>query len=196
MRLAAGLLGIALILAPGPGRLLRADELDTYLASQAKLLEDASIPMSERSGIALEMASASRSSGRSGGDSRRPTRALGEGDRILDDFSRSHPGSPETRTLQAQAAVFAWAIGSSRLHQARLNPTDQTLRQKAVETLDQAVERLQKLRSASDDHDTPLARQIRIRLAQALRDRAELDPDGSPDRDRTADSRPRRAGRR
>ncbi len=158
---------------------LAADELDTYLASQERLLEDSSIRPADRAGIALEMAA---SLDRAAGRARTLDERRGRWERavaILDRFSRANAGLSESRNLQTQAAVFEWAIGASWLHQARLSPLDPKLRKRAVESLEDSIERFQMLLSASENKSSPLARQIRLRLARALRDRAELDPSGS-----------------
>ena len=179
MRLAHWILGVSIVLVLLSLPSVRGDELETFLESQERLLGDESVAAGERAGVALGMVAVlDRAAGRAGTVEERRgrwERAVG----ILDRFSRAHPNVSESRELQAQAAVFEWAIGASWLHQAMLTPLDAVPRERAVEALDAAAGRMQMLLSGSEDKASPLARQIRVRLARALRDRAELEPEGS-----------------
>src|SRR5262249_43321169 len=87
---------------------------------------------------------------------------------------------PLARQLRFQAAVFRWAQAQTWLQEAPFDPRDPKPREGAATLLDDAIERLRSLRDAGDR--TALGENLRFRLAQALADRAELEPAGSADR--------------
>ena len=82
--------------------------------------------------------------------------------------------------MRFQAGVFRWAAAQSWLDTADASPGDPKPRQEAIAALDDAIERF---RSVGGGGDNPaLGDNLRFRLAEALADRARLEPAGSAGR--------------
>jgi tetratricopeptide (TPR) repeat protein len=99
---------------------------------------------------------------------------------LIDGFLKVNLAPPRERQLQFQAAVYRWAQGQSWQDSLLLDPTNSKPRAEAAAAFDNAIERL---RSVSGDGNSPaLAENVTFRLAEALADRAYLEPADSPDR--------------
>jgi hypothetical protein len=99
---------------------------------------------------------------------------------LIDRFSRENADLPLARQLRFQAAVFRWAQAQTWFHASQAEPAETRFRDRAVALLDDAIERLRSVSTIGDR--TTLGENQRFRLAQALADRAELEPAGSDDR--------------
>src|SRR5262249_37944266 len=100
---------------------------------------------------------------------------------LLEEFNRRNPRHVQAPEFALQGAVYLWAEARGWAQRVGLAPTDAEGRAGAIRGLDAAIARLRALEPASDGSD-PLAQNIRFRLAQAIADRAQLDPPGSAGR--------------
>jgi hypothetical protein len=174
-----GVLGLATA-----GALVRAEpteqELNAHLATLQRQVEDSALDLAKRARLAIEMASTLDRAAQSAPTAETRRARWTEAVRVLDRFNERNPEHAQAKQFQFQAAVYAWAGARSWMQQAELSPTDTTARDRAIEGLDAAVARLravsEPLRGATD----VFAQNVRYRLAQALADRAEFDPQGAP----------------
>ncbi len=170
---------VVIVLVASPNLLAHAqeptNELDLYLATQRRLLDDPKRSIEERERIALEMAAtldrAASSSTTVEGRRNRWNTAI----ELLDDFSRRNPSHPKARSFVTQAAVYQWAVGRTWKDQAENSPSDAKARESARRTFDEAIARLTPIADSREDADTTLVENARYRLARALTDRASLD---------------------
>ena len=100
---------------------------------------------------------------------------------LLDGFLRDHPRDEMASLVRFQAAVYHWAEGRSFADQADLSPADPTTRTAGITQLDLAIQGLRTIgvEPRPDVPGDPLAQNVRYRLAQALSDRARLEPEGA-----------------
>ncbi len=107
---------------------------------------------------------------------------------LLDRFSRENPELPLARQLRFQAAVLRWAQAQTWLHATLVEPGEAPFRERAIALFDDAIERLRAVSTLGDR--TTLGENLRFRLAQALADRAGLEPaDSAERRTREAEAR-------
>ena len=100
-----------------------------------------------------------------------------------------HPGQsrigPWSGSSGSRRAVFRWAQAQTWVQAAAFEPAEPGHRERAIALLDDAIERLRSISTIGDR--TTLGDNLRFRLAQALADRAELEPADSDDRRRRDD---------
>ncbi len=99
---------------------------------------------------------------------------------LIDRFIRDNPDLPLDRQLRLQAAVFRWAQAQTWVQAAMFEPANPRHAERAIALLDDAIERLRSISAFGDR--TTLGDNLRYRLAQAIADRAELEPAGSEPR--------------
>ena len=96
----------------------------------------------------------------------------------LDDIVADRDSIPAAPSLRFQAAVYLWARARALLDRVDLLNASDPERVEVAHDLDDVVDRLRRIKSppAGGEAD-PLAQNIRFRLAQALADRARLEPE-------------------
>jgi hypothetical protein len=177
---AAMSVGVGLIWAGLAARAGDDVELKRHLAEQQAQADDPSRPMPDRERVALGMAATldRAAQAEATGEQRRARWA--EAAAVLEGFNDRNPRHPQADAFALQAAVYRWARGQSWSQQAEFDPTDTRARAGAIATLDAAIARLRPLEeSVATDPDSPLAQNVRYRLARALADRASFEPPGS-----------------
>src|SRR6185437_5105170 len=145
-----------------------------------KKVEDASLDMGKRERLTMEMASTLDRAAQSAPTAEIRRARWAEAIRVLERFSEKNSQHPQMNQFQFQAAVYAWAEARSWLQQAETSPTDLPARNRAIESLDAAVARLRAVSEPIRGATDVFSQNVRYRLAQALADRAELDPKGAP----------------
>ncbi|WP_435010640.1 hypothetical protein P12x_001919 [Tundrisphaera lichenicola] len=145
-------------------------------------LADQSIPAEERARRALEAATSIDQDAQGSRSDATRRKLWVEARGLLDDFLEENPTVGTASLIRFQASVYRWAEGKSLVDQAELTPADAEIRTQAIQALDDAIERLRVLGGKTGDANDPLAQNIRFRLAQAIADRASLEPAGNPTR--------------
>jgi tetratricopeptide (TPR) repeat protein len=156
------------------------DELARHLTTIRSQIENVTIDLARREELALEMAGTLDRAGQSSPDSDVRQRRWSEAIELLDWFLKENPDPPRERQVRFQAAVLRWAQGRSWTETGLLSPDDQKPRQQAAAALDNAIERFRSV--AGGGNNPTLADNLRFRLAEALADRADLEPRGTPSR--------------
>ncbi|HMB02997.1 MAG TPA: hypothetical protein VKP69_04555, partial [Isosphaeraceae bacterium] len=176
-----GILGLATSGAP-----VRAEpteqEFNAQLATLRGQVEDSALGMAKRERLAMEMASTLDRAAQSAPTEETRRARWAEAVRALDRFKQRDPEHAQAKQFQFQAAVYSWAGARSWAQQAELSPTDATARDRAITGLDAAVARLRAVSEPLRGAPDVFAQNVRYRLAQALADRAEFDPRGTPAR--------------
>ncbi len=157
-------------------------ELSQHLASVRSQLASPGLDLSRREGLAQDMAATLDRAAQAAADPEVRRRHWAEAIDLIDQFVRANPDLATERQLRLQAAVFRWAQALSWVRAAAFEPGDARHRDRAIAQLDDAISRLRSISSLGDR--TTLGDNLRFRLAQALADRAELDPPGSEERRR------------
>ena len=156
------------------------DELARHLTTIKSQIENVTIDVGRREELALEMAATLDRAGQASPDSNVRRRRWSEAIDLLDWFLKANPNPPRERQVRFQAAVLRWAQARSWTDAGLLAPDGQKPRQEAVAALDNAIERF---RSVAGGGNSPtLAENLRFRLAEALADRADLEPAGASGR--------------
>jgi tetratricopeptide (TPR) repeat protein len=155
-------------------------ELSQHLANVRAQLVNQGIDLSRREGLAQDMAGTLDRAAQSAADPEVRRRRWAEAIDLIDQFTRANPELATERQLRLQAAVFRWAQALTLVQAAAFEPGNAQHRERAIALLDDAIARLRAISAIGDR--TTLGDNLRFRLAQALADRAELDPAGSPDR--------------
>ena len=150
----------------------RDDELKSHLAALARRLSDTTTDVVVRERIAMEMATTLDRAALNASASADRRAYWTEAAGVLDRFSESNPGHPESRAFKVQSAVYAWARGRDRMQAARLRPDGADERRAAAEDFQASVDRLRPL-YLTVGRDDVFAQNIRFRFAQALADLAE-----------------------
>ena len=106
--------------------------------------------------------------------------------RLLDELVADQDAIPAASTLRFQAAVYLWARARASLDRVDLLDAHDPERIEVTHDLDDVIARLRRIAPppAGAEAD-PLTQNIRFRLAQALADRARLDPELTAARTRT-----------
>ncbi len=142
------------------------------------VLEDPSIPADDRARRALEAAANLDAAAQGAGRLADRLGRWAEAVALLDGFLAREPTIDSAPLLRFQAGVYAWAGGRDRLDGAEAAPGDAGRRVAAIGALDDAVRRLRAIPTRDEAVD-PFAQNIRFRLAQALADRARLEPENA-----------------
>lgn len=158
------------------------DDLERRLATLRTQVENHSLGVEKREQIALEMATALDRAAQAASTSTERRKHWTEAINLLDQFEKANPGHAQSNQFRFQAAVYLWARGRLWADQWELAPREDEVRASAVENLDVAISRFRSLSGSLRTADKVLAENIRFRLAQALADRARLDPDDSDER--------------
>jgi tetratricopeptide (TPR) repeat protein len=173
------LLGPLGLLADGPDKPSAPSESSARHDAVVRVLVDESRPLDERASIALDEAAAldREAQASPSAEGRRGRSAMAV--RLLDNFNTTHPRHGFETPLALQSAVYVWADGRRDLEEWRQAPGEDA-KARAIGRLDESIRRLDALGPALSGTDPLVAQNARFRLAQALADRAALDPDASP----------------
>jgi tetratricopeptide (TPR) repeat protein len=101
----------------------------------------------------------------------------GQATGLLDEFLARNPTVGSSPLIRFQAGVYRWAEGRSFAQEFELSPANAQARAGAVQALEDAIGRLRAVGLKSVDSADPLAQNVRFRLAQAIADRARLEPE-------------------
>ena len=174
---------LALFLASSPLRGDQADdERNAHLATLQRQVDDRSVDLLKREALAREMAATLDRAAQAAATAESRRACWAEAAHVLERFNERNPEHPQRPQFQFQAAVYVWAAARTWTRQAELSPTDASARDRATEALGSAVERLRALNDSLRGATDNFAQNLHYRLAQALADRAEFDPKGSPRR--------------
>ncbi|HZW32835.1 MAG TPA: hypothetical protein VFF52_19125, partial [Isosphaeraceae bacterium] len=152
-------------------------ELSRHLTTVRDQIADLTLDANRRGELVLDMAATLDRAAQASSDPESRRRRWAEAIDLLDRFTRQNPDVASARQLRFQAAVFRWAQAQNSLQTALLDPKDPGPRERAATWLDDAIERLRAI--FDEDDRTVLGDNLRFRLAQALADRADLEPAGS-----------------
>lgn len=155
------------------------DELDAHLKTLQAQVEDPTIAVEVRERVAAEMAATLDRAAQSATDIETRCKRWSQAVALLDEFREKNPRSPETDHLNVQASIYLWAQARTRSDRFAQSFGDTQARDNAIAHLEDAISRLRSVRSRTKDEAAALGENVRYRLAQALTDRADLDPEGS-----------------
>lgn len=173
------LIGWALLVGSALPRAQADDDLERHLAALRSQVENGSLDLEKREQIVLEMAATLDRAAQSAATAQERRKRWTEAINLIDRFDSHHPGHSQSNQFRLQSAVYLWARGRLWADQHELAPGDREARDAAIENLDVASTRLQSLSAALRADDKVLAQNVRFRLAQAIVDRARLDPESS-----------------
>lgn len=177
-----GILAGLLVVALPTGEARGDDELDIHLSMLRKQAEDPTLAIGIREQMAQEIASTLDRAAQAAPTAEVRRTRWTEAIKFLDEFEKQNPGHPLTYQFQCDAAVFLWARARLWGQQWELSPADLKARTRAIENLDVVISRLKAMDKGRAKEDDALSQNIRFRLAQALADRADLEPEGSDPR--------------
>jgi tetratricopeptide (TPR) repeat protein len=156
------------------------DELTQRLTTVRDQIENLTFDVSRREQLTLDMAGTLDRAAQSSADPETRRRRWQQAIDLFDWFLKQNPDPPRERQVRFQAAVYRWAQARSWSQAGALVPRDPKPRGQAAAALDDAIERF---RAVAGGGNTPaLADNLSFRLAEALADRAELEPAGSDGR--------------
>jgi len=156
------------------------DELAQHLTAVRDQIENLTVEVPRREELTLEMAATLDRAAQSSTDPETRRRRWAQAIDLIDWFLKKNPDPPRERQLRFQAAVFRWAQAQSWSQAGALSPGDPKPREQTIGALDDAIDRF---RSVSGGGNNPtLADNLRFRLAEALADRAQLEPAASTGR--------------
>jgi tetratricopeptide (TPR) repeat protein len=161
------------------------DEMERHLDELRRQADDPLTDLKRREDLTLEIAATLDRIGQSAATVETRRARWTEAVQLLDRFESKNPGHPRALEFRFQAAVYLWALAQSWQQQAEAGPTNQPARDEAQKHLDGAISRLRGIQEALPPGESDLLSQnLRFRLAQALADRGDLDPEGSTERRR------------
>ncbi len=150
------------------------DELARHLTTIRSQIENVTIDLARREELALEMAGTLDRAAQSATDATMRRRRWSQAIDLLDWFLKENPDPPRQRQVRFQAGVLRWAQGRSWDETAAAGPQDHKPRDEAIAAFDNAIERFRSV--AGGGNNPTLADNLRFRLAEALADRADLEP--------------------
>jgi len=150
------------------------DELAHHLTAVRDQIENLTLDVSRREELTLDMAGTLDRAAQASTSPETRRRHWSQAIDLIDWFLKQNPDPPRERQVRFQAAVFRWAQAQSWSQAGALTPGDPKPRQEAVKALDDAIERFRSV--AGGGNNPTLAENLRFRLAEALADRAELEP--------------------
>jgi hypothetical protein len=155
-------------------------ELSRHVAAMRKQIESPALAPGRRAELVLDLCQTldHAAQATSSGDLRR--RHWSEAVALVDDFLKLNPHPADEHLLRLQAGVYRWASGQSWQQTALLAPADREPRAEAIAAFDDAIGRLRAVPGGAKN--PALADNLQFRLAEALADRASLDPENSPGR--------------
>lgn len=160
------------------------DESEKRRATLRTQAENMSVSLDQREQSALELMTLLDQAAHQATTAPERRKHWTEAINLVDRFEKANPGHPQTHQFQFQAAVYLWARGRLWADQATLAPGDHESHEAAVENFNVAIARLRTLTGALREAEKVLAENARFRLAQALTDRARLDPKDDKEREK------------
>jgi tetratricopeptide (TPR) repeat protein len=154
-------------------------ELDRHLTTVREQVTNTSLSLSRRENLALEMASTLDRAAQAAATPEKRRHRWEQAVDLLDKFLKDNIEPRLDREMRFQAGIYRWATAQSWISTADLSPGDPKSRQQAVAALDDAIERF---RSVGHGDNRALDDNVRFRLAEALTDRARLEPPASDGR--------------
>ena len=171
---------LGLLFAIGPAARALGDRPD--VTELRAVLDNETLPVEERSRRVLDGATQLDQAAQASPQTSARRALWVEATKLLDEFAQKHPESEAAPLIRFQAAVYRWAVGRSFVDQAEFAPTDPNLRKEAVRGLDDSIGRFRSIIVKPGEANDPFAQNVRFRLAQAIADRASLDPEDDPAR--------------
>jgi hypothetical protein len=156
------------------------EELSRHLTTVRSQIEQKSFDAARREELALDLAQTLDRAAQSSPSPEARRRRWGQAIELLDWYLTQDPGPPSEWQIRFQAGVYRWAQAQSWSRAAALAPGDAKPRGEALRALDDAIQRFRAVTRGTDN--PTLAENLRFRLAEALADRAELDPPASAGR--------------
>jgi hypothetical protein len=164
------------------------DELEKHLEDLRLQVEDTKNDITRRELLTLEMAATLDRAAQSATTPEARRARWTEAIQLLGRFGGQNPSHPRTREFTFQAAVYLWARARSWQQEAEFDPTDLKAREEAIKDHDGALVRLRAIQERLPTGiNELLVQNVQFRLAQALADRAEFDPEGSETRRKRED---------
>jgi tetratricopeptide (TPR) repeat protein len=155
-------------------------EIERHLTTVRAQVANSLLGLANREELALEMAGTLDRAAQAAKDAPKRRERWAQAVDLLDKFLTDNIEPPRRREMRFQAGVYRWAVAQSWLDTADASAGDPRPRQEAATALDDAIERF---RSVGGGGDNPaLGDNLRFRLAEALTDRARLEPSGSAGR--------------
>jgi hypothetical protein len=152
-------------------------ELEQHLTTVREQISSKFLDLSRREELALEMAATLDRAAQAATAAEKRLHRWSQAIELLDGFLENNVEPPRVREMRFQAGVFRWAQGQSWIQAGNDLRGDPKPRQEAIAVLDDAIARFRSVGGGGDD--PVLADNIRFRLAEALADRASLEPQGS-----------------
>jgi tetratricopeptide (TPR) repeat protein len=153
------------------------DELSRHLTTIRAQIENSTIDLDRREELALEMAATLDRAAQRSPDAVVRRGRWSDAIDLLDGFLKENPDPPRERQLRFQAGVLRWAQARSWIEAILVDPANPEPRRQAIAALDNAIDRF---RAVSGNGNNPtLADNYRFRMAEALADRADLEPPGT-----------------
>jgi hypothetical protein len=149
-------------------------EVSRLVAAWRRQIENRALDISRRTVILLEACQAIDRAAQASTNAPARQRHWSEAVALIDQFLQQNSDVPRARALQLQAGIYRWAQGESWRQMALLEPADPKPRAEAITALDDAIKRYRAASSA--ENNLTLAENLRFRLAEALADRAQLEP--------------------
>jgi len=156
------------------------DELARHLTTVRSQIENKTINLGRREELALEMAGTLDRTAQTSPDTTVRRRRWSEAIELLDWFIEQNPDPPRARQLRFQAGVYRWALARTWTEASLLDPGDPKPREQATLAFDDAINRFRTV--AGGGNNPTLSDNFRFRLAEALADRADLEPSGAAGR--------------
>jgi len=158
------------------------DELAQHLTTIRSQIENLATPIDRREDLALEAADTLDRAAQSSTNAEIRRKRWSQAVEFCDWFLKQCPDCPRERQVRFRAGLYLWAAARSWSESWQLAPRDRKPRDSAVAALDLAIERFRSIVPSPDGADEAFAENLRFRLAEALADRADLEPAGSSDR--------------
>jgi len=174
-------LAIAFCVATG-GEPTDDDELSRHLTTIRSQIENTTLAVGRREDLALEAADTLDRAAQASTNAESRRKRWAEAVEFCDWFLTQCPACPRERHVRFRAGLYSWAAARSWSESWQLAPRDRRPRDAAVAALDLAIARYRSIVPAPDGEDPAFAENLRFRLAEALADRAEFEPAGSPER--------------
>ncbi len=173
----AAALGLA-----APGGPTDDDELAQHLTAIRSQIENLATPIGRREDLGLEAADTLDRAAQASTNAEIRQKRWTEAVEFCDWFLKQCPDCSRAHLVRFRAGVYCWATARSLSESWQLAPHDRKPRDAAVAALDQAIARFRSIVPPPDGADLAFAENLRFRLAEALADRADFEPAGSPDR--------------
>ena len=156
------------------------DELARHLTTVRSQIENTTIAIDRREELTLDMAGTLDRAAQTSSNAEVRRHHWSQAVELLDWFLKENPDPPRERQLRFQSGVYRWAVARSWTETGLLDPHNAKPRAEAIRALDDAIDRFRSV--AGGGNNPTLADNYRFRLAEALADRAELEPADSSER--------------